>query len=98
MTNLYVSPAFTPGTSTDQYPLSPSRASGCASADSPLKLPLTDTAAAFGAQTRKVVPSACSTAPIPPCGDGTAPDASGSTELAVDAQGPMGGIGPSGAA
>lgn len=61
---LYSSPGFTPDTSADQYPL-PSWCMGAPVTGQPLNEPVTETARAWGAQTRKVAPSSYGTDPIP---------------------------------
>ena len=69
MTNLYSSPIFAPGTSTDQYPL-PSLANGCAALLHWLKVPAANTSVANGAQTRNATPPGKRMVPIPGRVDG----------------------------
>src|SRR5215203_3597580 len=65
--NLYSSPAPTPLMSADHEPdvPSPSRASAVPSMAQSSNVPVTNTASAWGAQTRNVVPSLYGMAPIP---------------------------------
>ena len=51
--NLYSSPVATPGMKSPQMPTGPSFSIGCASSSQSLKLPITCTSLALGAQTPK---------------------------------------------
>src|SRR5215203_3526087 len=70
--NRYSVPGPTPGTHADHVPVvpSPSRARGVWSPAQSSKVPVTKTASAWGAQTRKDVPSLPGMAPMPGAVDG----------------------------